>query len=174
VSISGTHNKTTLSCGLIDKKGYNKMQKQTFYHENTPGKVKEILESELYTNNRLRIFYGDADTGLDWNEEHDVLGYIGRSTGNAPITILLNNNTSHGGVAILTQCIVKITRNKQVLYQHPNYHYNKLSLGNPINNDYLEGVYQQKDDKLELVAQFKKAGRGQRWIDFLEGKRDNK
>jgi predicted outer membrane repeat protein len=150
------------------------MTKETFCKEGTPEKVKQILEKELHSHNRLRIFYGDKDTGLDWMEEHDTIGYIGRSTGESPITILLNNNRSYGGGAILTDCIVKITKDKTVLYQHPNYHYNKLSLGNPIDNNFQEAVYQEENNKLELVAQFENIGQGKRWIDFMEGRRNSK
>jgi hypothetical protein len=151
------------------------MTKETFYKESTPEKVKQILEKELRSCNRIRIFYGDKDTGLDWMEEHDTIGYIGRSAGETPIIILLNNNRPCGGGAVLTDCIVKITKDHTVLYQHPNYHYNKLSLGNPIDSNFQEAVYQEdNNNSLELIAQFERINQGKRWIDFMEGKRNNK
>jgi len=150
------------------------MYKQTCFDNNTPEKVKKILESELHSNNRIRLFYGDRESGLDWNEEHNTMGYIGRSTGDKPIMILLNNNRSIGGGGILTACIVKITKNGYPLYTHPNYHTYNHILGKSITEGYKEAVYREKPDGLELIAQFKKVGQGQKYIDFMMGKKNNK
>ena len=148
---------------------------ETHFYDGTPEKVKQILESELYSDNRIRVFFGDQETGKDWEEEHETIGYVGRSTGTEPILILLNNNRSMYGGAILTNCIVKITKNGRVLYQHPNYHQNKHFVGDSVNDGYAEAAYQEKEDGTkEMVAQFKKIGQAQRWIDFIEGRRNSK
>ena len=148
---------------------------ETHFYDGTPEKVKQVLESELHSDNRIRVFFGDQETGKDWEEEHKTIGYVGRSNGIEPILILLNNNRSMYGGAILTNCIIKITKNGRVLYQHPNYHQNKHSVGLPFNEGYAESVYQEKEDgTIELVAQFKKIGQAQRWVDFIEGRRNSK
>jgi len=108
--------------------------KQTHFDDNTPERVKQILESELHSHNRIRLFYGDKETGRDWNEEYQTMGYISRSGGSKPIMILVNNVCSYGGGAILTDCIVKITKNGRTLYQHPNYSCAKHVVGNPVND----------------------------------------
>jgi hypothetical protein len=106
----------------------------TAYHEETPRSVIGILErfrkartaGILTSVPRLRLYYGDQRTGKDWGEVCDTTGYIGRSTGEVKIPILLHNRLSIGGTGILDHCIVKIEyANKKdggVLYQHPTYH----------------------------------------------------
>lgn len=99
----------------------------TFYHEQTAEKVVQVLNRFMHDRDtRLRLYFGDAATGKDWEERHDIEGYLGRSTGNVPIPILLHNSRSTGGGAILDHCIVKIEyANKRcggVLYEHSLYH----------------------------------------------------
>lgn len=88
----------------------------------TPDKVCEILEyvssKEPYT--RLRLYYGDTETGRCWMDEHDTVGSIGRSTGRYKIPLLIKTRRSLGGTAILDNRIIKITLvNGAVLYKHP-------------------------------------------------------
>ena len=71
---------------------------------------------------RLRLFYGDTETGKDWREVWDTVGYIGRSTGRVKIPLLIARADSIGGRAILDHCIVKITLGKVTIYQHPKYY----------------------------------------------------
>lgn len=102
----------------------------TTYDAATPPQVIRILEDARRRGTRLRLHYGDASTGRDWLEEFDVSGTIGRSMGPQKIPILLATRRSHGGGAILTGCIVKITATtapRRVLYAHPNYHHGTLA-----------------------------------------------
>jgi hypothetical protein len=96
-----------------------------FYDDETPPEVIAKLEHARLGRYRIRLCYGDKTTGADWQEIHDVEGYVGMTTGCAPVTILVYNTRSLGGGAILTSCIVKIkTTGKEgaVLYKHPLYH----------------------------------------------------
>jgi hypothetical protein len=68
--------------------------------------IEDILEKLRRTGQRVRIFYGRD--GVMWMEEHDVMGYIGRSTGPQPIYLLLSRDNSRGGHGILTSSIVRI------------------------------------------------------------------
>ena len=94
------------------------------YHPDTPHAVKQTLEIAQRNGERIRVYYGDTKTGIPWNEEHYVCGYVGRSTGEKPILLLVHNTRSLGGGAILTHCIVRIaaSRGKRTLYQADNYH----------------------------------------------------
>ena len=97
----------------------------TSYHEDTPQRVVNILENLRHNGSRLRIHYGDTDTGRDWMDENDVTGYVGRSGGSIKIPLLIHNSRSSGGGGILDHCIVKITTTcqpKRTLYIHPKYH----------------------------------------------------
>lgn len=97
----------------------------TYYHIETPRQVIDVLESARHSKQRLRLHYGDQETGRDWLEEHDVVGYIGRSTGPIKVPLMIHNRRSLGGPALLDRCIIKIRstgKHGGVLYQHPNYH----------------------------------------------------
>jgi hypothetical protein len=93
------------------------------YSEGTPAEVVQILETAMKTGERLVLDYGHADTGKSWGEVYDIAGYIGRSTGQIKIPLLIHNSRSVGGGAILTDCIVciKTSKDKRVLWQHPTY-----------------------------------------------------
>lgn len=98
------------------------------YNENTPDAVIRILNNAMTTKERIRIFYGDMETGKDWLEIFDTIGYVGKSCGRIAIPILINNSRSTGGSAILTSNIVKITINKKVVYQHSKYYLPKMEI----------------------------------------------
>ena len=141
------------------------------FDNDTPKEVKTVLQSYLHTDIRIRLFYGDKVTGEDHQEENDVMGYIGKSTGESPCLLLVNNKRSYSGGAILTACIVKITCNGRVLYQHPNYHLKgKFGIKPSDLPEYAESVYQNN----EVWARFKKPGQAARYVEFMEGKQNNK
>lgn len=70
-----------------------------------------------------------------------LVGYVSRSCGNFKIPLLINNSRSIGGPSILDGNIVKITIDKVVVYQHPNYHLDESKFDG-LNNkqiDFLKG-----------------------------------
>jgi hypothetical protein len=98
----------------------------TAYHKDTPDRLVNILENLRLSDTRIRIYFGDRDTGRDWEEQYDVFGTIGRSTGRIKIPLLISSSRSLGGGALLDDAIVKIEyANKNqggVIWQHPGYH----------------------------------------------------
>jgi hypothetical protein len=96
----------------------------TYYHGDTSYEMVKILHDLRQYDTRVRFHWGDIETGRDWGDDYGVKGRIGRSTGPVKIPILIHNRRSHGGGAILTDCIVKITATQggRVIYQHPKYH----------------------------------------------------
>ncbi len=95
----------------------------TAYHTETSDKVIQALETARQNKQRIKIYFGDAITGKDWNEVHDTTGTIGRSTGEIKIPLLIKTARSAGGAAILDHCIVKIKDIKtgRIIYEHGNY-----------------------------------------------------
>ena len=93
------------------------------FSSGTKDKVKQVLTSAHESRDRIRIVYGDPETGKDWLEENDVMGRVGCSTGEQKIPLLIANERSMGGGGILTANILKIVRvsDKRVLYQHDKY-----------------------------------------------------
>ena len=130
----------------VNGKNY-KVVNNTWYNEDTSEEVIKILENARIYDSRVRIFYGDNKTGEDWLEDCDVIGRIGRSGGTIKIPLLLKKSNSTGGGGILTSCIVKITIDKKIVYQHENYHidFNKLnSEWEKKNIDFFKGLTNKK------------------------------
>lgn len=96
----------------------------TFYDTRTPQEVIDVIESARAGGRRVRLSYGDTETGRDWQEQYDIVGRIGRSAGPVKVPILIHNRRSIGGHAILDHCIVRIVSSVggRVLYQHPKYY----------------------------------------------------
>lgn len=95
----------------------------TWFTPGTPPEVEHILEDARRSKQRLRITLGDRETGKQWGDRA-MVGAIGRSMGPMRVPLLISSRRSHGGQAILTDCIVKIETSlgKQELYRHPNLH----------------------------------------------------
>jgi hypothetical protein len=136
----------------------------TFYSASTPTEVIQILERSRRTGERLRLHLGDATTGRDWLEEHDVTGRVGRSTGRIKIPLLLVSSRSHGGGGILDDSIVRIRAAKggAELYRHPLYHVPPITLADysPANTPLPYAV--NVDGKEH--ARFKSAKDRSRWF----------
>lgn len=93
------------------------------YHAETPKQVIDVMERLRRNRTRVKLHYGDVNTGRDWNEENDVTGYISLSRGHkARFPILVYNERSMGGGSILDHRIVKIKgAGGHIYYQSENY-----------------------------------------------------
>lgn len=78
----------------------------TYYHEETPVIVCDILEESRISKHRIKIYYGDVKTGTPWSDF--VTCHVGRSTGRVKIPLAIKTSRSLGGEAILDNCIIKI------------------------------------------------------------------
>src|ERR1039457_5780938 len=79
-----------------------------FFNAEPNDEVIDLLVNAYTMDKRIRLFYGDIETGKCWNEENDVIGYIGRSTGSIRIPLMIHNKNSSGGSGILEHCIIGI------------------------------------------------------------------
>lgn len=147
--------------------------RETRYHTETPERVKVLLERYINTDNRVRLFYGDQETGEYWGDEFDVTGTIGRSTGLRPIPLLIANRRSTGGGAILDHCIVRMLVNGAEVYRHPNYHSEfESAIVRPSElPDYSHAVYTEKSGE---VARFHSERAAVNWLAFMRGERMSK
>lgn len=111
------HTSEKLSNGNIIK--YKETESGTFYKENIPDELVELLEKLREDKTRVVVDYGDIKTGRSWGEENDIQGYIGRSTGRIKIPLLIYNSRSLGGGSLLDDCIIgiKTTKGKKVIYK---------------------------------------------------------
>ena len=135
-----------------------------FFNNNTPIKVMEILNDAYRNGKRVRVFYGDRETGEDWCEVYDTIGYVGKSTGIRPIPLLIKTTRSSGGGAILADSSVKIAIDKKVVYQQDNYFLPlELKDGKLYNTTRSDWEYYSREDN-----DFHK-----RMLDFFKGLRNN-
>ena len=140
-------------------------------NEKTSSRVATLLNNLNMSKQRVRIIYGDVNTGKDWLEEYDVIGTIGCSTGINKIPLLIKNSRSTGGGSILDHCILKIVdvKSKRVLYQHEKYVSPKFEIGFlAITGQYSVTVVGK------VQANFKTEKKAQNYIDFMLCKRMSK
>ena len=141
-----------------------KMVDGVSFYEGTNESVINVLLDAMNHKDRIRIFFGDSKSGTDWCETYDTMGTIGLSYGPVKVPLLIRNIRSMGGDAISTDSIVKITRNKKVIYKHPKYNCNLK-----IDGDYIV------DDNGKNVSYFctKDENKRKRFFEFLKGTRNN-
>lgn len=90
------------------------------YRIKTSNEVIKVLEHCRRNRIRVKINYGNVETGKSWNEENDTIGYISMCKGyEARFPILVYNERAYGGGSLLDDCILKITESKggRILYQ---------------------------------------------------------
>jgi hypothetical protein len=145
----------------------------TYYRKGTDPKVIQVLEEARQSGKKVRLFYGDPDTGKLWHEEYDVCGTIGRSMGPLKVPLLIEGNASGGG-SILQENIMRIIVDHQQLYRHPKYREPKYEVNynaNPVGDPplrwevYVDGT---------LHARFGTSKKADRWIAFMRGQRMSK
>ena len=134
------------------------------FSEETNESVIKILLDAIKNRYRIRIFFGDDESGSDWCETYDTIGTIGLSYGPAKVPLLVHSVRSMGGDAILTDCIVKITRNKKVIYQHPKYNCDII-----FDGDYIV----DSNDKDKTYFFSTDEHKRNRFFEFLKGTRNN-
>ncbi|MEI7792803.1 MAG: hypothetical protein WCI57_04940 [Candidatus Berkelbacteria bacterium] len=107
----------------VNGKNYQVTEAGVFYNEKTYQHVINAMEKARYRGARVKFAWGDPNTGKSWDEENDIIGTIGLSTGKVKMSLLIATKRSFGGGAISDDCIVKMTDTKtgEILYQHPKY-----------------------------------------------------
>lgn len=142
----------------------------TSYHLGTSDAVVRALEHARATGMRIRIFLGDVNTGRSWNEENDVVGKLGRSTGTIKVPLLLTSSRSTGGGAISDNAIVAILSKNGWLYKHPKFSTGEWNIGkapaDATNHGYSVGAYNDGQN----VANFKNMNQAYGYVNFMMGR----
>lgn len=116
----------------------SKVVNGTTYKDETPDELVALLEKLRLSQRIVHISYGythegqgglsEFPIGLDWLEEYETFGRIGRSTSAVKIPLLVEDGEDGGG-GILDDCIVRVrSANGKVLYQHPQYHHGYVEI----------------------------------------------
>lgn len=167
---------------LIERYAAAGLSRTTFYHYRTSPEVRRVIDELLRGSiaRKVRVWIGDVGTGVPWLEEHDVLGWFGRSLGPLRVPLLISSRGDGGGVAVLDHCILRIARvtsqSAQVLYQAANWQMPVLKvLPRPKEADaereqtlrkYKFSVYDQAD---KLIARFTSLKYANEYVAFQQG-----
>ena len=149
-----------------------KVYNDTWYCLDTPDSVIQILDGAMKNHERIRVFYGDTETGRDWMEIYDTIGYVAHSYGSIKIPLLIKNSRFAGGIGILDDNIVKITIDKVVVYEQGNYRLPHMEIREAsdslkaIGYNYSTFADGKNDFNCETMKQ------AENHIDFLKGKRN--
>gem|GEM_PF-734486 len=145
---------------------YRRLASGTCYHADTPEPVVEHLESIRQNQRKVRLFYGNPQTGQSWLDEHDVIGRIGRSTGSIKVPLLIESGEI-GGSALLDHCIIRIDTPRKVLYQHEQFRVGDVVL---VQGKLKRLPWEVMIDQV-VHARFQIKRQAQQYSDFLQGKR---
>ena len=139
---------------------------ETWHHPDALPEVCKVIDRCLVSGARVRLFYGDTNTGREWGEENDVLGTIGRTSGPLKSPILVPKG-ERSGTTILEHCLVKIMNadTRRVLWVHDRYQAPVFSITEdhtpklPFNAT-MDGISKAR------FASFAKAAA---WVAFMSG-----
>ena len=144
------------------------------YKENE--KLWNVLSSLVHSGKRVRIWYGDVETGRSWNDIYDVMGRIGRSTGRISFPIMVSNSRSCGGMALLDASIIRIDdiKEKRTLYRLYNFHVEDMKvyeIFGDANFRYQVAKLSEDSGEWEVQASFKTEQQAHNYVAFMRGKR---
>lgn len=157
--------------------------KKTWYRAGTPKKVAAILEAarSSFCDNRhqgtiLRLFYGDPQTGRDWAEEHECIGFVGRSMGPMRLPLILEpllddvreiTSSSYGG-SINTVNVLRIidVRRAEEVYRAKNYVLPQFAIDAKEGSGRYPVIVKREDT---AVATFETHEQAAQWIAFMQG-----
>ena len=162
-----------MDTGTWFKYGENIQNEGWKYKENE--KLWKVLSSLVHSGRRVRVWYGDTETGRSWNEEYEVTGTIGRSTGKIAIPLLIKNSRSYGG-ALLDDCIVRIDdiKEKRTIYKAYNFHVEDMkvyAIFGDANYKYQVAKLSEDSGEWEVQANFKTEQQAHNYVAFMRGKR---
>lgn len=160
--------------GTWFKYGKNIQNEGWKYKENE--KLWKVLSSLVHSGRRVRIWYGDTETGRSWNEAYDVTGRIGRSSGKIAIPLLIRNARSYGGGALLDDCIIRIDdiKEKRILYKADNFHVEDMKvyeIFGDANYKYQAAKLSEDSGEWEVQANFKTEQQAHNYVAFMRGNR---
>lgn len=138
--------------------------------------LRRVYEADngRYNRTRVRIWYGDLETGRSWHDENYVTGYLGRSTGSQPVFLLLARRTSSGGPPILESCIVRIDVDGETRFAHPTFWGGYWTVGRTLDARVSRDFPWEVRVDNAPHARFKTEKKAARFFDFMTCRRATK
>ena len=78
----------------------------TSYPTNIPSNLVDVLEKCRLNKTRIVIDYGDTETGISFGEIHDTTGYVGRTSCESTVPIILDQK------AVCVSCLIGFLTSK--------------------------------------------------------------
>jgi hypothetical protein len=131
----------------------------------------DVLYALYKSGERVRVWFGDAETGRAWNEEYGVTGRVSRSCGRVKVPLLVHNARSFGGAELSAHCIVRIDRiaDRKTLWSAGNFHTDGYTVeGN------ADGTFSVRTDDGSVLCRMADRRRAERYIAFMRGERYSK
>lgn len=84
----------------------------------------EVYQKRSLKSTRLRIWYGNTETGRAWNDTFNVAGYIGRSASRHPQPVVQQFKSAMQGEVLSTDKIIRIdiVETGETVYRHKHFH----------------------------------------------------
>lgn len=145
-------------------------------YSNMDESLMDILLSAYACHFRVRIWYGDSETGRSWNEEYGTTGRIERTGGNIKAPIMVSSSRSLGGGAVSVGKIIRIDdiEDRRILWQVPNFHVEDMKVYGIFGHDgyrYQVAKLSEDSGKWEVQANFKTERQACNWVAFMRGER---
>lgn len=139
----------------------------TWFDPETPTGVRDVLEAAREKGTKVRLWYGDRETGKAWLEENDVVGKVGRSTGILKVPLIVAPGDD-GGSAISTASVLRVdnARTGKTLYQDPKFHVPELTVKSGPIKDLPVEVHTSEG----VEARFKDSQGAEKYIAFQQGR----
>lgn len=139
----------------------------TWFDARTPLAVRRALDKVRLAGHRVRLYYGDSETGRYYPEEVDIIGTLGRSAGPMRVCLLLEKG-QQGGSAFPTQAVVRIDdlTTGATVYQHKQFHMPQFDLA-PC----APGMGYSHEVRVdgEPYARFRSQAKAAHFLAFIEG-----
>lgn len=103
-----------------------------WFHPATPEPLRNALSSARSCGRKVRLYYGDPDTGQCSLATTNNVGWIGRMSGAVlAYPMLLSSLDAKAGLRILDSGVVRVQdldSAGMVIYEHPHYHLPEMSV----------------------------------------------
>lgn len=138
----------------------------TWFKKDTRDAVKKVIDRLIHTGEKVRVFYGDPETGKSSMDEFDMIGSVGRLTGTLKAPILISEADGFGA-PMQDDKVIRIirVRDHKNLYKHPGFHLPEMKLVEAEHPQFKVSVMIEG----QVAARFKSLGKACKWIAFMAG-----
>ena len=140
-----------------------------FFKSCTSDQLVNIITYLYLTKDKVRLYYGNNETGEVSLDEYDLYGTIGKSTGIIKVPLLIPKINSISGSAISTSLIVGIarTKDKKFVYKANNFKLPVLKLSKSSVEGFTHEVSVLKGNSYEVTARFRSLKSAERYMKLF-------